>query len=152
MSYPYFIIIYVVSRCYLQTPGAELHIDILVKNERHWPVCHWNDDLFTSQSGISLVCRVGTNGRVAENSLRARCGNCNIVIFTLNPVFYVIELRLLLSMVYLLVRNGGPGLRVPVDHPHSPVNKTFIMQVNKYFNHRVISLLIHREEGAAPVA
>ena len=129
-----FIVVNVMRRGDLETSRAELHIHIFVEDEGDLAVNHRDDDMFALQVRETFVCRIGTNGGVTQDGLRAGGCNGDVALFTHYFVADKIEFRLLFGVDNLLVRDGGERLRIPVDHPHSAVDKPFVVEIDKDFD------------------
>ena len=52
----------------------------------------------------------------------------------------------------LLCRKGGEGLRIPVHHAQTTVDKTLVIEVDEDFDHTLATSFVHCEGGAVPVA
>ena len=151
MLLPYLIVIYIVSRGYFQTSCSELHIDIIVKNKRDFSVCHRNNYFLALKVFIPFIIWICTYGSIAKDCLRpCRC-NGHIIIPADNFIPYIIEFRLLFGKIYFFIRHGSSCLRIPIDHPYSPVDKSFVIKVNKHLYDRIISLVVHCEKSSVPV-
>ena len=97
------VVVDVVCRSDFQCSRSKLSIDVFVKYDRHTSSYQRHYKSFTFEVGISLIFGMNTHGSISENCFRT-CGcHGNEIFRTLNHIFKVIELRLLLFEDNLLV-------------------------------------------------
>ncbi len=122
---------------------------------------------------VLRVFGVDAHGGVAHDGLGTRGGYDGVVAFfiavddiallfkvlkvlkvfkVLNVVFQVVELRALFFVFYLLGREGGEGLGVPVDHAESAVDEAFVVEVDEDAGDALAAGLVHGEGCAIPIA
>jgi hypothetical protein len=150
---PNLVVVHVVGRGNLQRPRAKLHVDVLVKNDRNLPVHHRHDHLHAVILLIALV--VGMNGqrRIRRNGFRTAGGNHDVFIFRAG--YFVadgVEVFVFVGVNNLLVRQDRLGHGVPVGHPQSAVEFSFLVKVNENLDDRCVEPGLHGEAGALPVA
>ena len=133
--------------------GAEFAFHILVVDEGDGAVDKGHDGAFALVLGVALVVRVHTDGRVAEDGLRARGGDGDeFARLALDGVTHIIELGMQFLVDHLLVGDGGEGLGVPVDHAHAAIDLAFAVEVDENVDDRFGEVGVHGEFGAVPVA
>ena len=61
-------------------------------------------------------------------------------------------MALLLFIDDLLGREGGEGLRIPVYHAQTAIDKALVVEVDEDLDNALGTLLVHRKGRAVPVA
>ena len=64
----------------------------------------------------------------------------------------MIEMALGILVDNLLVTDCGMSLRIPVHHPHSPVDPALLVEINEGIDDSIGKVGIHSELGPVPVA
>ena len=146
------VVVYVVGRGYFQTAGTELDVDVVVHDDGYDAVDQRHDYLLPFEEGVAGIVGVDAHGRIAQDGFGTGRGHDDVFVLPFDVVAQVVELAVLLLVDYLFVREGGERLGVPVDHAHAAVDETFVVEVDKHFQHTLGAHLVHGEGGAVPVA
>ena len=162
------VVVDIVSWSYLQATCTELDIYVCIFDDWNLTVDERYDDVLTLQPCILLVLWVDTHGRVAHDSLRTCSSYYCIVtllilvndvlfiyllaVFLYYVILQVIELRVLVLIDYLLVRECSLSLRIPVDHAHTTIDETFLVKIAEYVDDGARTGLVHSECCAIPIA
>ena len=165
------IVIYVMGRSHLQASCAKLHVNVFILNDRNNAIHQRHDDFLAAQPVSLRVVRINAHGRVSHDGLRTRCSYHCIAaalrvamyhffliacfaahVIISHIVLKVIELAMFFFVDYLLITQSCQRLGVPVDHAHAPINKPFVIEVDKHFDDAPASFLVHGEGGTVPVA
>ena len=119
-----------------QCTRAELALYVLIVNQWDGAVYERHNGAFALVLGVTLVLRMHTDGRVAQDGLGARGGDGDVLArLAFDGIAHVVELGLQLFVNYLLIGNGGQRFGVPVDHAHATINLAFVVQIHKDVNH-----------------
>ena len=162
------VVIDIVSWSHLQTSGTELDIYVCILDDRNLAVYERHDHVLTLQPGILLILRVDTHGRVAHDGFRTGCCyHCIVTLLVLvhhvllinllavlfyHVILQMVELRVLVLVDNLLVRERSLGLRVPVNHAHATIDESLLVEVAEYVDNGTGAGLVHGECCAVPVA
>ena len=148
------IVVHIVGRSYLQTTGTEFDIHIIIFNNRNHTVYQWHNHLLTFQPGIFRIVRIDTHSRITHNRFRTSGSHHGITSFRITFYFItqVIKFSMFFFIDYLFVRKSSQCFRIPVHHAHTAIDKSFIIKIDKYFQHTFTTLLIHSESSAIPIA
>ena len=162
------VVVDIVSWSHLQATGTELDIYVCILDDRNLAVYERYDHVLALQPGILLILRVDTHGRVAHDGFRTGgCYHCIVALLILVHhvllvhllavlLYYIIlqmvELRVLILVDNLLVRERSLGLRVPVDHAHATIDESLLVEVAEYVDNGTRAGLVHGEGSAVPVA
>ena len=162
------VVVDIVSWSYLQATSTELDIYVCILDDRNLAVYDRHDNVLTLQPGILLILWVDTHGRVAHDGLRTGgCYYCIVsllilvhhvlLIHLLAVLFYyiilqVVELRVLVLVDNLLVRECSLSLRVPVNHAHATIDESLLVKVAEYVDDGTRAGLVHGECCAVPIA
>ena len=155
--------------CYLQTARTEFNLYVLVFDDGHRAVYHRHDNLLALEPLVLGVIGVDAHRHVAHDCFGAcgshdgivstlvavddiafLCGNIHTFLFG-QVILHVVELRMLLLIDYLFVREGGEGLGVPVYHAYAAIDESLAVEVAEDFDDALTSLLVHGEGRAVPV-
>ncbi len=123
------------SRGDLQAPCPELHVNILIEDERNLTVGHGYNDLLPLHACITFIIRVGAYSRITKDGLRPGGCHHDIIVLTNYFVTHIIEFRLLFSVDNLFIRDSRERLRIPVDHSYSAVDQPLFIKINKDLYH-----------------
>ena len=161
------VVVDIVSWSYLQATGTEFDIYVCILDDRNLAVYERHDHVLALQPGILLILRVDTHGRVAHDGLRTGCCYHGIVtlLILVNHVllihllavllYYIIlqmiELRVLVFVDYLLVRERSLSFRVPVNHAHATIDETFLVKIAEYVDDSARTGLVHSECCTVPI-
>ena len=146
-----FIVINIVSRRNFQSSCTKFYINIFIFDDRNYTPHHRNNYFLTSQMLITLIIRIYTNGYVSKNSFRTSSCNSKIFLRIFNFIYKVKKLSVLFFIDYFLIRKSGLSLWVPINHTIPSVDESFVIQIYKNFNNRLIQIIIHSEFGALPI-
>ena len=165
------IVVDIVCRSYLQTARTELHVYIIILDNRNNAVHQRHNHFLTFQPLVLRVGRVDTHRRITHDCFGTRSGYHGITlagsvamnhfafdsrltghVIVGNVIFQIIQFAVLFLIDNLFVAEGGEGFRVPVHHTHTAINQPFVVKVYKHFNHAFTAFLIHGEGSAVPIA
>ena len=150
------IVMSVVSRGDLQASSSEIHLHITVLDDRDLPVDQRDEHLLAFQPMMSLIGRIDTDGGIGHNRLRTGRGDHEILVRRIavaigDIIFKVIEMALGVPVDDLVVTDGGQCHWIPVDHTHTSIYHTFLIEIAECGDHGVGKLRLHREPCAVPV-
>ena len=146
------IVVRVVRRGDLDDAGAELHVDIVVADNRNLAANQRQDDRLADQILVTLVLGVDRNSGIAEHRLRAGGGQNDLSAAVAERVAQVPEVARLLLILNLGVRDGGHAVRAPVDDAFALIDEALVVEVDKDLLDRLGAALIEGEALAVPVA
>ena len=106
---------------------------------------------------MALGGRVDADGGVSHNGLRTGCGDYQIVVGRIaltvrDIVLQVVEMTFGVAVDDLVIRDCCEGNRIPVDHPHSPVDHSLLVEMAECGDYGIRESRLHSEAGAVPVA
>ena len=151
MFQAYFIVIDIVSRRNFQSSSTKFNIYIFIFNDRNYTPHNRKNYFLSSQMFITLIIRIYTNGYVSKNSFRASSCYSKIFLRIFNFIYKVKKFSVLFFIDYFLIRKSGFSLWVPINHTIPSVDKSFVIQIYKNLNNRLIQIIIHSEFGALPI-
>ncbi len=152
MFYPDFIVVFIVCRCNLQYSCSKFTIDIVIGNDRHRSIQQRNQYPFSMKVLIAFIFRVHANCCITEDRFRSGCGDGKPLIpIQCHSVPHIIQLRFYLPVNHLLIRYSRFSTGIPVDHPNTPVNIPFPVQIDKYPDDTFRKIIIHGEFCAIPI-
>ena len=167
------IVINIVGWCYLEATRTELNVHIAVLNNRNDTSYQWHNHFLAVEPLIFGIFGVNAHGSITHNSLGTSGGHHSIVAFSVTMnytamsnhfrqvglvkhvrdiIFQIIELAFLVTIDYLLRREHGLCLGIPVDHTKTSVNKSLAIEINKNLEHAFGTSFIHSESRAIPIA
>ena len=144
-------VVRVVARRNLDTAGAELHVNVLVAEDRDLAVHDREDAGLADQVLVALVVRVDRNAGIAHEGLRTGGRNDQIARAVRQRVADVPQLARLGLVLNLGVGKRGRAVRTPVDDAVALVDQALVVQVYENFADRLGAALVHREALALPV-
>ncbi len=137
-------VVYVVCRSNLQTARTKLNVYVAILYDRYLAAHQRHDDMQPAEPGILHIGRVDAHGGVAHDGFRT-CGSHNGIVAFLVFVYHIAlvlarnlvllhhiifkmeEMRVLVFVYHLLVREGRLRLRIPVHHAHATINVAFLI-------------------------
>ncbi|MNY42907.1 hypothetical protein D3C86_1778350 [compost metagenome] len=139
-------------RSYFQTSCPEIHFYVFVANDRNGSVRNRNNRMFSVQMLVTLVIRVNTDRRVAQNCFRTgRCNRQPLVICSCHFVANMEQFRIYFFMNYFFIGKRRACFRIPVDHADTTVNLSFFVQIHEYVNYGIGILRIHCKCRSFPI-
>ena len=144
-------VVRVVARRNLDAAGAELHVDVLVAEDRDLTVHDREDAGLADQVLVALVVRVDRDAGIAHEGLRTGSCNDQIARAVCERVADVPQLARLGLVLNLGVGKRGRAVRTPVDDAVALVDQALVVQVYENFADRLGAALVHREALALPV-
>ena len=124
-------VIGVMRRSYLDSAGAEIHLDIIVSNNRYFGADKRQSDLFADKILISFIIRIDRNGSIAEQRFRSGRGKLNISAAVGQRITQMPEISVLFAVFDLSVRDRGQAMRAPVDDPLAAVYQSLFVKADK---------------------
>ena len=152
MALAHFEVVRVVAGRNLDAARAELHIDVIVAENRDFAVHDGQDAGLADQVLVALVVRVDGNARIAHKGLRAGGGDDQIARAVRERIADVPQLARLGLVFDLGVAQCGCAVRAPIDDAVALVNQALVIQVDEHLADRLGAALVHREALALPVA
>ena len=167
------IVVGVVGRSHLQATRTEFDIHVAVLDDGNHTAHQRHDHLAALQPLVLRVLGVDTHGGITHDGLRTGGSHHSVVALlilmddvaislecllvveslqTVNIIFQMEQVTLLLAIDHFLGREGGECLRIPVHHAESAIDESLVIEVNEYLDDTLRTLLVHREGGAVPVA
>ena len=145
-------VVRVVARRNLNTAGAELHVNVLVTENRNLAVHDREDAGLADQMLVALVVRVDGNAGIAHEGLRTGGRNNEVARAVRQRIADVPQLARLGFVLNLSVGQRSRAVRAPVDDAVALVDKALVVQVYEYLADRLGAALVHGEALAVPVA
>ena len=144
-------VVRVMARRNLNAAGTELHLNVLVCEDRDLTVHQRQNRLLADQMGIALIVRVDGYTGIAHIGLRT--GGCDNQGFirARNRIADVPQLAVLLLVLNLGIRQRRDAVRAPVDDTAALIDQPLVVKVDKYFLNRLGTSLVHGEALTAPV-
>ena len=136
----------------LHAAGAELHIDVFVRDDRDLPADERKHGGLADDILIAFVRGVDGNRGIAEHRLRTRRCDDERLRRALDGVSDVPEVAGLLLILDLRVGKRGRAARAPVDYAVASVDEPLVVEVDEDLLDRLGTALVHREALPAPVA
>ena len=136
----------------LDAARAELHIDVLVAEDRDLAVHNRQDAGLADQVLVALVVRVDGHAGIAHEGLRAGGGDHKVARAIAKRIADVPQLARLGLVLNLGVTQCGRAVRAPVDDAVALVDQALVIQVDEHLADRLGAALVHREALALPVA
>ena len=160
------------GRSHLQATRTEFDIHVAVLDDGNHAAHQRHDHLAALQPLVLRVLGVDTHGGITHDGLRSCGSHYGIVAFrilmddvaislecllvveslqTVNIIFQMEQVTLLLAIDHFLGREGGECLRIPVHHAESAIDESLVIEVNENLDDTLRTLLVHREGSAVPV-
>ena len=147
-----FKVVRVMSRCDLDAACTELHIDILIGDDRDLSACERQLEHLSDYVFISVIIRVYSDSCIAEQGFRTGRGNFHKPAFLTDyRIINVPEEAVLIDMFDLSVRDRRSADRAPVDDLGAFVNVAFLIKAHEHFKDRVGTAFIHCKSLTLPV-
>ena len=151
------IVMDIVCRGDLEASRTEIHLHIVVLDNWYLSVNERNKYLLAVQAEMPFIVRIDADCRIRHNGFRT--GGCyheiivgRIAVAVGDIILEMIEMTLRVTVYDLVIGYCGQSYRVPVDHSHSPVNHTLLVEMAEGGNNGLCELRLHREACALPVA
>ena len=144
-------VVRVVARRNLDAAGAELHVNVLVAEDRDLAVHDREDAGLADEMLVALVVRVDRDAGIAHEGLRTGGRNDQIARAVCERVADVPQLARLGLVLNLGVGKRGRAVRTPVDDAVALVDQALVVQVYENFPDCLGAALVHREALALPV-
>ena len=135
----------------LERAGAELGIDLVVRDDWHLPLDEGDDDLPADELAVALVVRVDGDGDVGEDGRRPHGGDRHVARAVSEQVPDVGERVVDLLRLELEVGERRSVARAPVRDPVVAVDPAATVQVDEPADDRPVVVLVHREARARVV-
>ena len=151
MAFSDFKVVRVVSRCNLNSTCSEFFVYIIICNDRNLSVCQRQKTFFSYDIFVSLIIRMYCDCRISKHCLRTCCRNLKEIICSNDRIFDMPEESILLFMLYFRIRKRCLTYRTPVNNTGTFVNKSFLMQADKYLLYSLGAAFIHCKSLSVPV-
>ena len=152
-----FIVVDVVGGRNLEAAGTEVHLHVIVLDDGDLPVNQGDEHLLAIEPEVAFVLGVHADGGIGHDGLRTGGGNYQelvrgIAVAVRDEVAEMVEMALGVLVDYLIVRNGGEGHGIPVNHAYALVNPAFLVEIDESVDDGFRELRLHSEACAVPVA
>ena len=136
-------VVRVVGRGDLHHPRPEVRRYVVVGNDFHFAVDQRHLDVLANQGLVAFVIGVNGDRFVPKHCFRPGRGNFDVVLTVKSGpigkwVLHVVESPFVILVDYFDIRQGGPGLRVPVDNVGPTVDQAFLVEVNEDLADRLV--------------
>ena len=157
MAEAYFVVVYIVCRGNLQAPGTEVHLHIIILDNRYLFVDERDEHILAVQPEVPFVLGIDADCGIGHNGLgTGGCNHqelvCGIAVTVADKVAKVIELALGVAVDNLFIADSGQAHGIPVHHTGSTVDITLVIEIAESVDHRLAQLGIHCKLSAVPVA
>ena len=147
-----FEIVWVMVRRDFYGAGSEVHLDVFIGYDGYFAADDRHYDGFADNVLVTFVVRIYSDARIAEYCFGACCGACNRVRAVRRVIANVPKIALLFCIFDFSVRECRPAYGTAVDYTIAPVDKPFIIEVNKYLCDSSAAAFVHGEALTRPVA
>ena len=124
-------VIRIMRRRNLDRTGSELHIDILVRNDRNLFIDQRKNNRLSHQIFIALIIRMNSDGCVTEHCFRTCCRDLKRIVCPYDRITDMPEMACLLLVFDLGIGERCLALGAPVDNAFSAINITLFIQIQK---------------------
>ncbi len=145
-------VVRVMSRCDLHHARAEAGIDIIVGDDRDFPVHQRHDHLLADQMLEPWIVGADGDRRVTEHCLRPGCGYLHVPAAVGEGIVDIVELAFHFFMVDFDVGQSGAAVWAPVDAVIALVNQALFVEPDKDLPDRPGTAFVHGEAQAVPIA
>ena len=135
----------------LQRAGAELRLDAGVREHRHHPADHRDDDLLADRVPVAGIVRMHGDGHVGEDRRRASRRDGDRAGAVDEGVADVRQRVVLLDVLDLEIGERGPVMRAPVDDPVGLVDPAAIPEKDEVGHDGLDVGVVHGETLARVV-
>ncbi len=157
VAHPYRIVVHVVSRRNLEAASSEIHLDIGILDNRYFLINQRDNHLLSAKPVISRVGRIDADRSIGHNRFRTGRRHDDVLVGGIpvsvgDEVSHMVELAGGVLVDNFLIADRSKSDRVPVDHSHSPVYQTLVVEIDESVDHRLAQIRVHRELRPVPVA
>ena len=145
-------VVRVVAGRHLDAAGAEVHLDVVVRDDGYLAAHEGQDAGLADDVLIALVVRVDGHAGVAEHGLGTGRGDDEVAGAVGERIAYMPEVARLFDVLDLGVGEGGGALGAPVYDALALVDELFLVEVDEGLAHGAGAGVVHREALALPVA
>ena len=151
------VVVSVVGRGHFKAAGSEVHLDVVVFDNRYLPVDQRNEHLLATQSVIAFIGGIHANSGICHNGFGTGSGDYQEVIgriaFTVrNKIAEMVEMALGIAVDNLVVRYGGMCHGIPVDHAVAVIDQPLLVEIHECGRNGVAQCRLHGKLGTVPVA
>ena len=143
---------WIVARRDLQRAAAKLPIDLLIPDDRNFPIDDRHDGGLADELVISIVFRVHRYSRIAQDRFGADRRHRQITVRAFDEVFEVVQRGIFFAVFHLDVGHGGFEAGRPVDQACAAIDQALIVQAHEGFTHGAAQTFVEREALAIPIA
>ena len=145
-------VVRIVRGGHLDAARAEVHLGIIVGDDRDLLVHKRQDHVLADDGLIALVVRVDADAGVAQHRLRARRGNDHLTGAVGQRIADVPEAAGLVDILDLGVGQRRDAMRAPVDDAAALIDQSLLIEAHEHLAHGLRAAVVHREARAIPVA
>ena len=142
----------VVSGSHLHRAGAEVHLGVIVCDNRDFLIDKGQNDRLAHDVLVALIVGVDAHAGVAQHGLRTGGRHDHLTGAVSQRVADVPQMAGLVHILHLGVGQGGDAVGTPVDNAAALVDQTLFVQGDEDLPHGLGATLVHGEPGAIPVA
>ncbi len=135
----------IVSRRTLHDGRTEIHIDIVIADDRKLLAVGRIDAVLADQMLALLIVGVDDDAHIAEHRLRTGCCDDEMFMIFNRLIVHVVHLARIFLVDDFNVAEGGTRFRIPVDDPPSTVDQPLVVQRHKDMADRLVEAFIHGE-------
>ncbi len=129
----------------LERAGAEVHLHVLIGDDRHLAVDERHDGGAPDQVRIALVVGVHRDGGVGQDRLGPHRGDHQVLVARLDPVAHLEQGVDGVLVAHLEVGDRGRARRAPVDQAVVAVDVALAVQAHEHLEHGAHVALVHGE-------
>ena len=144
-------VVQVVAGRHLERAGAEVHLHVLVGDDRHLAVDQRHDRGAADQVRVALVVGMHGDGGVGQDRLGPHRRDRQEVVGAGDPVAHLVQRVDRVLVAHLEVGDRRGARRAPVDHAVVAVDVALAVELDEHREHRGDVALVHREPLVAVV-
>ncbi len=138
-------------RGHFEASCTKFYIHVVILDDRYLPVDEGHYHFLATKVLVLGVVGIYAHGSISHDGFRSCSSHYGIRILAYHFISEVIQLAVFLLIYYLYVAQSGFGFGVPVHHALASVDKSFVIKVDKHTDYALVTDVIHRKRGTAPV-
>ena len=147
-----FKVVGIMGRCHLDASSAELHLRIVIGNNRNFFVHQGQNDFLAHDSAIAFIVGIDTDTGISQHSLRTGSSHNHFPAAVSQRITDMPQMARLVHILHFCIRQGSDTVGAPVDNSAALVYQTFFIQGNKHFPDSFGATLVHSKAGTIPIA
>ncbi len=145
-------IVLVVRRRDFQRAGAEVGLDVLVRNDRNFAAQQREHGQLADEIAVAFVLGMHGDARIAQHRFRTCRGDRNMAGAVRQRIADVPEMPLPLHIVDLLIGERRHVYGAPVDEVVAAVDQSVVIKLDENVHHGAREAFVHRKALLRPVA